>query len=182
MFACLVMRCTSLVLLSREGPMHDGSRCVVHVMGLRDVYDGVTISPLVKQPGEGKVTTMEVTKTTAMALLIAGVDVLRRELDRGDLPSQTIVCFCHIAMRNEMPMNDLIDLMDVSNAAVSRNVNMLGIGTPREPGLGLVDAYEDPEFRRRKLVKLTTKGAKLRDKVTEGMIRKLFIKGGKNGS
>ena len=122
---------------------------------------------------------MELAKTTAMALLIAGVDALRKELDRGDLPSQTIVCFCHIAMRSEMPMNDLIDLLDVSNAAVSRNVNLLGIGTPREPGLGLVDAYEDPEFRRRKLVKLTAKGAKLRDKVADAIGKKLFIKGGK---
>lgn len=117
------------------------------------------------------------TKTTGLAVLLAGVEALRRDLD-DEVPAQTIACFCQIAMRGEMPMYDLIDLMGVSNAAVSRNITKLGNGSPREPGLKLVEAYEDPEWRRRKLVKLTAKGIKVADKAVAQMNSKAFAKGG----
>ena len=68
-----------------------------------------------------------------------------------------------------MPMFDLIQLLDLSNAAVSRNITLLGRGAPREPGLGLVESFEDEEYRRRKLVKLTPAGEALAKKVVKAV-------------
>lgn len=66
-------------------------------------------------------------------------------------------------------MFDLIDLVGVSNAAVSRNITLLGKGSPGDPGMGLVEAFEDEYFRRRKLVRLTTKGKELMKHIVTAM-------------
>jgi hypothetical protein len=42
---------------------------------------------------------------------------------------------------------------------------LLGQGSPKEPGMGLVEAYEDAYFRRRKIVRITQKGSALMEKV-----------------
>lgn len=114
------------------------------------------------------------TPTTALAVALAAVEVFRREC-RADIPSQTMSAFIHIAMRREMPMYDLIGLLDMSNAAVSRNITLLGQGNPRDPGMGLVEAYEDVFYRRRKLVRLTQKGQQLAELVVAAMNN---VKGG----
>jgi DNA-binding MarR family transcriptional regulator len=109
-------------------------------------------------------TEAEITPTTALAVALAAVEVFRKEC-RSDIGSPTISCFLQIAIRREIPMFDLIQLLDVSNAAVSRNVALLGQGSPKEPGMGLVEAYEDAYFRRRKIVRITQKGSALMEKV-----------------
>lgn len=76
-------------------------------------------------------------------------------------------------------MFDLIGLLDLSNAAVSRNVNILGTGTPKEPGWGLVEAYEDAYWRRRKLVRLTQKGRTLMEHMVDAVNT---TRGVRNGS
>lgn len=107
-------------------------------------------------------------QTTALAAGLEMVEVFREEC-RTDIGSQSIACFLHIAMRGEMPMFDLIGLLGLSGAAVSRNISMLGKGFRGEPGLELVEAYEDEMFRRRKLVRLTEKGKKLVAKVVKAL-------------
>ena len=116
--------------------------------------------------------------TTALAVALAAVETFRKEC-RADISSQTISCFLQIAMRREMPMFDLIKLLDVSNAAVSRNVTLLGQGSPKDPGLGLVEAYEDVYFRRRKLVRITQKGSILMEKLVDSMNS---VRGVRNGT
>lgn len=108
------------------------------------------------------------TKTTALAMALAAIETLRNET-RRDISSQTLSCFLHVALRGEIPMNDLIELLDLSGAAVSRNITLLGAGTPKDPGMGLVDSFEDPHYRRRKLVRLTGKGANLAEKAFGAM-------------
>lgn len=58
-------------------------------------------------------------------------------------------------------MQDLIELVGVSQSSVSRHIDRLARGRPREPGFGLVEAYEDPDYRKRKLVRLTPRGQAL---------------------
>jgi DNA-binding MarR family transcriptional regulator len=106
--------------------------------------------------------------TTAMAVALAAVETFRNEC-RTDLGTQTVSCFLHVAMRSEIPMFDLIELLGLSNAAVSRNINVLGDGTPKKPGLKLVKAREDRGFRRRKIVTLTPLGRALARKVVAAM-------------
>lgn len=66
-------------------------------------------------------------------------------------------------------MFDLIEACGLSNAAVSRNITLLGRGSPKEPGMGLVEAYEDEMWRRRKLVQLTDAGKKFASKLVSTM-------------
>lgn len=59
-------------------------------------------------------------------------------------------------------MADLEKLTGVGQSSVSRNVTKIGPGpNPKEPGYGLVEAYEDPFYRKRKLVRLTKRGKEL---------------------
>lgn len=59
-------------------------------------------------------------------------------------------------------MKDLQSRVGLAKSSVSRNVAALShqhrLG---KPGHGLVEAYEDPEDRRNKLVRLTPKGKSL---------------------
>lgn len=80
---------------------------------------------------------------------------------REQIPSQHLRVLLHIAAAGEVPQLDLIEMTGTSQSAVSRIIYDLGEGAPREAGLGLVEAYVDPEWRRRKLVRLTDKGRKL---------------------
>lgn len=80
----------------------------------------------------------------------------------SDIPVQQVLTLLVVAMGNETPMADLADATGVGQSSVSRNVAILGQGiNPREQGYGLLEAYEDPEFRRRKLVRLTAHGKEL---------------------
>lgn len=63
-----------------------------------------------------------------------------------------------------------------SQAAVSRNVAKLGIGiTEGRPGSKLVEAFEDPTYRRRKIVRLTRKGRELSDELDE-LVRRILTR------
>jgi DNA-binding MarR family transcriptional regulator len=64
-------------------------------------------------------------------------------------------------------MQDLQDILNMSQSSVSRNVALLSIGTISNPGPRLIEAFEDPEYRRRKHVRLTARGKKLFDEIRE---------------
>jgi DNA-binding MarR family transcriptional regulator len=83
-----------------------------------------------------------------------------------EIPSQTIATFLYIAVHDPCPMKELVDGLGVAQSTVSRNVAMLDrINRHHEPGLDLVRASEDPNERRRKVVRLTPRGRQLRDRI-----------------
>lgn len=100
------------------------------------------------------------------------------ELFRGlqnDMSSQTITVFLIVATAPDstISMVDLADRLDMSQAATSRNVALLGkINRKKEPGLDLVKWELDPQDFRRKVVTLTAKGqrfaARLSKMLSEG--------------
>lgn len=67
-----------------------------------------------------------------------------------------------------MPMATLADKVGLAQSSCSRNVAALGrVNRRKEPGLNLLVAVEDPLDCRRKLVRLTPKGQRLIDELTE---------------
>jgi len=82
-----------------------------------------------------------------------------RELD-AEMQAQTVAIFLYIA-NSPVPvkMQDIADDLGLAQSSVSRNVAALSDWTRhRTKGHNLVEAFEDPMERRRKLVRLTTKG------------------------
>ena len=83
--------------------------------------------------------------------------------------SQTISVFLYVAInegKQGVPMTSIENFTKLSQSSVSRNVALLskwsGIADKdkkiRKPGLNFVETFEDPMEKRRKLVRLTTKG------------------------
>lgn len=92
--------------------------------------------------------------------LFRALEFLKEETQNPELQVITAQVFLSIAQRrSETPMAALEEEVGVSQAAISRNIAKLGQGISRsEPGAGWVEAYEDLDNRRRKLVRLTEKG------------------------
>ena len=91
------------------------------------------------------------------------IQTVIRYTENSKMPLQQLSILLYVAQFSEVPMSDLIRAAGVEQASVSRNVAILGQGlSPREKGYGLIEAYEDPEYRRRKLVKLTARGVALK--------------------
>lgn len=80
---------------------------------------------------------------------------------------QTLQIFLTICLHGgEMPQQELEKQTGWAQSAVSRNIAKLGNGlTVGEQGARLVEAYEDPEWRRRKLVRLTTLGRRVAERL-----------------
>ena len=78
---------------------------------------------------------------------------------------QTVDIFLTIADHlSEIPQQELEREHGLSQAAISRNTAKLGNGlTMNDPGARLIESYEDPAYRRRKLVRLTARGKEFRD-------------------
>ncbi len=77
-----------------------------------------------------------------------------------EIQAQTIAVFLVVA-KSPLPikMQDIGKELGLAQSSVSRNVAYLGDWSRhKEKGHGLIEAYEDPMERRRKLVKLTKKG------------------------
>jgi len=102
-----------------------------------------------------------------MSILLTSIEKMR-ELD-AEIQAQTIAVFLTVA-KSPMPvkMQDISKELGLAQSSVSRNVAYLGDWTRhREKGKGLLEAYEDPMERRRKLVKLTKKGERFAEKLFE---------------
>lgn len=66
----------------------------------------------------------------------------------------------------EMPQQEIEKVTGWAQSSVSRNIAMLGIGVSMDkPGANLVESYEDPAWRRRKIVRLTARGKALAEKI-----------------
>lgn len=90
-----------------------------------------------------------------------------------DIQSQAMLSFIYIAMWSELDepvyIKDVAEAVGVPSATASRNVTLLTKGTYRLNGLGLVTTHEDPLYRTRKIIKLTSVGKKLANRLRERM-------------
>jgi DNA-binding MarR family transcriptional regulator len=73
-----------------------------------------------------------------------------------------------------VPQATLRDRLGLQESTCSRNIAQLAKGaTISQPGPRLVESAEDPEYRRRKLVKLTPAGIRFNEALIEIMDRKV---------
>ena len=80
------------------------------------------------------------------------------------MESQSIAIFfyvCEYGGANGISMQTISKELDLAQSTVSRNCYKLGDKTEKGPGIGLLQSFEDPMERRRKLVRLTAKGRRV---------------------
>lgn len=87
-------------------------------------------------------------------------------LHMGDVPLQVAEVFFAVAIEEGLSQRELMERLDISKASISRIISTLGEWTwRRTKGPGLLETYEDPYERRKKPVRLTSKGRKLADDI-----------------
>lgn len=90
-----------------------------------------------------------------------------RDFDQ-EMQMQTAQTFIAVAMHPGINMTELSEKAGISQASCSRNVSALSrVHRLNKPGMDLVVATEDPMERRRKIVRLTPKGQRLAEALTE---------------
>lgn len=98
------------------------------------------------------------------------VDAVRRVCE-DTMPSQQLAAFLFIAKNDGCSMADLAEYMDQAQSSISRAAAALSVHNTlsrnKKKGYGLVKAEEDPRERRRKLLKLTPKGRKLAEEISD---------------
>jgi DNA-binding MarR family transcriptional regulator len=97
-----------------------------------------------------------------------------RKLD-PEMPMQTALTLLFVYRQqdnqNGVSIKDIANAIGMSSAAASRNVSRLSkVGVKQQLGHGLVETFEDPLFRVRKCVRITTKG-KLVIETLEGLLQ-----------
>jgi DNA-binding MarR family transcriptional regulator len=107
-------------------------------------------------------------KTKQLAKLMDAGRCLARTTGNDRLELQTMQTFLIVCISGgEVSMQEIEKQLDFGQSTTSRNVAKLGIGASLdEPGPRLVEAFEDPAYRRRKLVRLTARGQKLAEELT----------------
>jgi DNA-binding MarR family transcriptional regulator len=82
-----------------------------------------------------------------------------RQID-PEMPLQQAHCFLLIAEADEgLSLSDLAKKAGIGLATASRYVGALGkINRHREAGLQIIESFEDPMERRKKIIRLTSKG------------------------
>lgn len=103
---------------------------------------------------------------TALAVI---EEVLKRFRDFDqEMQMQTAQTFIAVAMQPGITMKELSEKVGISQASCSRNVSALSrVHRLNKPGMDLVVVAEDPMERRRKVVKLTPKGQRLAESLTQ---------------
>jgi DNA-binding MarR family transcriptional regulator len=87
-------------------------------------------------------------------------------LGKGNVELQALLVFLVVAARERaFAMQELEEILGLSQASVSRNVALLSIGTISNPGPRLIKSYEDPQYRRRKKIRLTARGSELFEEI-----------------
>lgn len=107
--------------------------------------------------------------TRLLKVALESLEAIRELTGDPEIQAQKVIILLQVAMHREISMTDLLKYAGVEQSSVSRNVTTLAEGFPLKgkPGMGLVESYEDPAFRRRKLVRLTKKGEELIAKLEE---------------
>lgn len=89
----------------------------------------------------------------------------------SQIEAQAIAIFFYIginAPQEGVRMQKIAEELDIAQSSVSRNVYKLGdVNRHKKPGIGLLIAFEDPMERRRKLVRLTSKGKRVFHTLTD---------------
>ena len=100
--------------------------------------------------------------------MINGLNLLKiiEEMRKFDshMESQTIAVFFYVCLysgADGVSMQTISQKLDIAQSSVSRNCYKLGDKTRDGIGIGLLQSFEDPEERRRKLVRLTAKGRRV---------------------
>jgi DNA-binding MarR family transcriptional regulator len=99
-------------------------------------------------------------RSDEIATLIRVLEVLRR-FD-PDMPIQYALSFLTVAQNEGLSIRDLSERLGIAQSSASRNVAALSRWRSfGKPGHDLVQAVEDPQERRRKVVTLTGTGRAL---------------------
>lgn len=87
--------------------------------------------------------------------LLSGISAVDPEMPLGQAK-----CLFIIAQEEEgMSLTDIAKMAGIGLATASRNIAALGkINRKREEGLQLIESFEDPMERRKKIIRLTAKG------------------------
>jgi DNA-binding MarR family transcriptional regulator len=109
--------------------------------------------------------------------MINGLNLLNiiEEMRKFDshMESQTIAVFFYVCLysgADGVSMQTISQKLDIAQSSVSRNCYKLGDKTRDGIGIGLLQSFEDPEERRRKLVRLTAKGRRVFNTLS-GMVK-----------
>lgn len=87
--------------------------------------------------------------------VLAGISAIDHEM-----PLQQARCLFVIAQSEEgMSLSDIAKKVGIGLATASRYISALGkINRKKEDGLQLIESFEDPMERRKKIIRLTPKG------------------------
>jgi DNA-binding MarR family transcriptional regulator len=103
-------------------------------------------------------------KTMSSGLNLLKIIEEMRKFDT-QIEAQAIAVFLFVAVhggRDGVAMQTISEELDISQSSVSRNAYKLGdINRHKKIGVGLLETFEDPMERRRKLVRLTSKGKRV---------------------
>jgi DNA-binding MarR family transcriptional regulator len=95
--------------------------------------------------------------------VLAGISAIDPEM-----PLQQARCLFIVAQSEEgMSLSDIAKKAGIGLATASRYIGALGkINRHREEGLQLIESFEDPMERRKKIIRLTIKGKTIIRKIT----------------
>ena len=92
---------------------------------------------------------------------------LRRLTERGkygNLPTQVLEIFLYVASHDGCHKPAMEEDLDMSSASGSRNSDYLTTqGRPNTAGLNLITKEDDPDNRRRQILRLTPSGVRLKN-------------------
>lgn len=106
-------------------------------------------------------------KTKGTARLLELGEAMSTALGSDRFEWQTMKIFLTVCLHGgEVPMQEIEKATGWSQAAISRNIAKLGAGiTMDDAGARLVETFEDPQWRRRKIVRITARGRELAAKL-----------------
>lgn len=86
-------------------------------------------------------------------------------MGRGEFEANALRAFYYVASQpRPVPQSSVREFLGLSEAGTSRNMAILGAGASfTMPGPKLIETFEDPDYRRRKLVRLTARGRQTLD-------------------